>query len=1691
MRRLSSGITVLLLSATSLFAAKLPNVDAFGQSRGKGVPNSAVAERARNLVKPGSRIQVEPRLGVPTVLWAGTATPAELVAGSTVVSPNDRAEVAAARGQMQRFANVYGLRNDDVASAVVADVHNTGRGPIIVKFRQEVDGVEIFREEMNVLMNRQYELVALGGYITSVDTPPARNGQLGFTLDERNAAVNAVQDLTLAGLTSSQLVQTGSKDGYDYYTTATTPDLQLEEPIRTKKVYFHLAEGLEPAYYVEVAVRQGAREYELSTNDGEQIGRAYYSYVISAIDGRVLFRNNLTADSQAPGANVGTSPNTYSFRVWADPATGMPLDGPFGNSVHPKVVATPDGLQPPYIAPSDLTVTNYPFSMNDPWLPASSVETVGNNADAYVDVASPDGYGPVGAPSSASTADFRAQATGTNEFLHTFDPTLPLTSAEQRQGAIQQLFYNVNFLHDWFYDSGFTETGRNAQASNFGRGGVEGDSMRAEAQDSSGTNNANMSTPADGGRPRMQMYVFTSNGQKYLDVVSPANIAGKRTIGTAAFGPQSFDLTNEIIQAQMGAAPSCTFANAAAITGKFVMVDYGTGSCFSASMNNAIAAGAAGYILVFGSAGNPNQVANVGGTNAAFTFPWTCISWNGGAGIKTEIAAAHTVMAHIYRESPVARDGSIDNAVVFHEWGHYLSNRQIGNANGLINNQARSMGEGWSDFVSMLLLVRAEDASVASNPNFSGVYPSGTYVTGGTGDTWAPNGNGAYFGIRRYPYSTDMTKNPLTFKHITNGIALPAGPPVSFGAAGTSNSEVHSAGEVWAETLWECYAALLRDTQGTSPRFTFDEAQSRMKMYLVASLKLTPVEPTYTEARDAVLAAAFANDYVDYTEFLQAFAKRGMGVDAVSPDRWSTTHAGTVESFDATPELLLVSSSVDDSVASCDHDGILDASDVGHLNVTLRNVGTSTLTGTTGTVTSTTAGVSFPNGNTIVFPTSTPRGTTTGSIVVALDPSVTGVQQLDFHVTYTDPQFSAPRSIDVSHHGNSTVTASYTRTDDVEAPSAWIVSSNPALGAVDQWYRYEVSTMAHQWQILDPNLAADEYLTSPVMTVDGSGSVNLQFDHSFSFEFDVNGNYDGGVVEMSVNGGAWTNISTAPYNGTITNYTGNLNPLGGRAAFVKTGSGHVSLTAAVAPGSTVRFRFRFGADSAGGARGWIVDNMAVSGVVETPFAGYVADVACQLASATSLTSSANPAPAGTSVTLTATVSGGGVPTGTVTFFDGTTSLGSSSLSSGVATYSTSGFSIGSHTLTAQYSGDTRLAGSASSNLYQTISAATTTTSLTMTGTTTFGRPQTFVATVVATSGSASGSVVFKDNGSTIATVALSSGTASLTTTSLAVGPHSIVAMYGGNASYGGSTSTAVTFAINTAKTDLTGEGRSDIVLQNSSTSAVAAWNMNGSTITAGSNIATPTSDWKVVATGDLEGDGHADIILQNSSTGAIAEWRMNGLSMISGANVTIPVAMQRVVGTYDFNHDGKADIIVQNVTTGSVAEWQMNGATIAAAQVIATPNMAQRAIATGNIGGDAIVFQNTNTGDVSRWLIDGFTLTAGKVIGTAAAARLIATGDFNVDGVDDLLFQADTNTNAVSVWRLNAAGDITSAIAFATPISTQKVLGTGDYDGDGRAEVLLQNSSNNTVSMWQTDGTTLLSGVIVSTPAAGWKPIVN
>src|SRR5262249_32136716 len=148
------------------------------------------------------------------------------------------------------------------------------------------------------------------------------------------------------------------------------------------------------------------------------------------------------------------------------------------------------------------------------------------------------------------------------------------------------------------------------------------------------------------------------------------------------------------------------FTNAAALSGKIAFIDRGT-CAFTTKVKNAQVNGAIGAIIA-NNAGT--GIFDMSGTDATITIPSLFVSQADGNAIRTQLGAG--VNANLFRAAAVDRDGTIDNTIVAHEWGHSISNRLIGNANGLNNNQGGGMGEGWSDFHAMLMVVRAEDALV-------------------------------------------------------------------------------------------------------------------------------------------------------------------------------------------------------------------------------------------------------------------------------------------------------------------------------------------------------------------------------------------------------------------------------------------------------------------------------------------------------------------------------------------------------------------------------------------------------------------------------------------------------------------------------------------------------------------------------------------------------------------------------------------------------------------------------------------------------------------------------------------------------------------------------------------------------------------------------------------------------------------
>ena len=1055
---------------------------------------------------------------------------------------------------------------DPLANPTIENLQIYGGGAVVAQLSQHIDGIEIFRAGLSVILDKSLKPLLVNG--TPISHRPVAD--VAFSLSMEKAIGNAVSKMI--GVAPAAVSALGQpKDAYSKFAVALDPThRKLVRSARAKRVWWD-GKRLRAAYYVELAI-----------GDVDETDSAMKSFVVTAGDGEVVYEHDLVAN------------DTFEYKVWAESSgTFVPWAGPHGSMLTPHPTGTIDSTVVTAKDQTLVTIASSPFSKSDPWLPAAATTTDGNNVSAYADLVSPDGF---------EGADVRPELTGTKQFAFTYDPTLnPNANQTNIKAVTTQLFYVMNFMHDWFYDAGFDEAARNHQEDNFGRGGNAGDQLFVEAQDYSGRNNANAATPADGGNPRIQMFLFNGQGSSTITITEPSSIAGVVVNRAAQFGPSNFDVTQPVVLVDDAGGTKtdgceAPFVNAATLKGKIALVDRGT--CpFTDKVLNAEAAGAVGVIIVNNTATGGAPV--IGATEGtAVKTPTLGISLADGEKIKAALATG-TVTVNMKRATALDRDGGLDTAISSHEWGHVLSNRLISNGNGLRNTQGGGMGEGWSDFVALMTIVRSSDIAAQETANWGGIYPVGGWVYG------VGSGSGSYFGIRRYPYSADLTKNPLTFKHIQNGTALPKDIPISFGEDGRYNAEVHATGEVWSSMLWQCYVGLLRD----KPRLSYEEATTRMKKYLVAGLKATPRDPTIIEARDALLTAMYAADQADFKLCAKGFAERGAGTGAKGPAYTSSNNVGVTESFVTGGDFEVVELSIAEGT-SCDNDGVLDNGETGTLTLKLRNVGTDDVAATTGTLTSKSGKFSFADGGKIAIPAFKPFETVEAKVEVTLN-NADAVSKQDIDIALDSPGLAVPRTVTatlplVVDYDSAPATSA---TDDVEAAdTTWTKN-----GAATSGWKLVREGINQRWGIIGTESISDRSLTSPPLTVSADQPFTMSFTHRHSFEQSRGQNFDGGVVEISVDDGkTWKDIGDAAYTGTLTNRD-NANVLAGRKAFVFRSAGYpafvpVKLDLGTAyAGQTVKVRFRFGSDEGTASPGWDVDDIAFTGITNTPFTSRVAD----------------------------------------------------------------------------------------------------------------------------------------------------------------------------------------------------------------------------------------------------------------------------------------------------------------------------------------------------------------------------------------------------------------------------------------------------------------------------------------------------
>ncbi len=491
--------------------------------------------------------------------------------------------------------------------------------------------------------------------------------------------------------------------------------------------------------------------------------------------------------------------------------------------------------------------------------------TKGNNVDAYEDTNA----------SNSPTGGNAARVYG--EDNHEFDFTLDLNvdPLTQQDPIITNLFYWNNIMHDVMYQYGFDEPAGNFQEVNMGRGGSESDYVRAEAQDGSGTNNANFSTPPDGSNPRMQMYLWDPVAGDSLDVNAPENIVGDYIMVLASFGGSlGSPVTGDVVEVDDGSGnPSLgcgTLINNGAINGNIALVDRGTCQ-FGTKCLNAQNAGAIAVIVCNNVSGNPITMGG-GNDGNQVTIPAVMIREDDCATIRMELNNGLNVTMVESPNPPPDLDSDLDNGVIVHEYGHGISNRLTGGPGnvGCLNN-AEQMGEGWSDFFAIWLTTNVSDQH--DDPRGMGTYLLGEPVDGD--------------GIRPTPYSTSFSINPSTYGDITNTGLI---------------SQPHGIGYLWCTMIWDLNWALINAHGFDTDFYNSDGSAGNIiaLQLVIDGLKGQPCDPGFEDGRDAILAADETNNSGANTDIIwNVFARRGLGYSASQGDPDSRTDGS--EAFDLPP----------------------------------------------------------------------------------------------------------------------------------------------------------------------------------------------------------------------------------------------------------------------------------------------------------------------------------------------------------------------------------------------------------------------------------------------------------------------------------------------------------------------------------------------------------------------------------------------------------------------------------------------------------------------------------------------------------------------------------------------------------------------------------------------------------------------
>ncbi len=302
--------------------------------------------------------------------------------------------------------------------------------------------------------------------------------------------------------------------------------------------------------------------------------------------------------------------------------------------------------------------------------------------------------------------------------------------------------------------------------------------------------------------------------------------------------------------------------------------------------------------------------------------------------------------------------------------------------------------------------------------------------------------------------------------------------------------------------------------------------------------------------------------------------------------------------------------------------------------------------------------------------------------------------------------------------------------------------------------------------------------------------------------------------------------------------------------------------------------------------------------------------------------------------------------------------------------------------------------------------------------------------------------------------------------------------------------------------DLNGFGRSSLVFRNENDGRVfrVAYARGGTQNAANTVWNEDDLGWRIVEIGDFDGDGVSDLVWRNATTGALAIHYFEAGGIAEATRSVFynePRAEWKIVGTPDFDGDSKSDLLWRNDVTGEVWGMRMDGATIVSQGLLyRETNLDWRIVAVGDFSGtykrNQLLWHNQATGQVYLQSVQSagstFTVTGQMIYHEPNTAwSIVATGDFDRDGKTDILWRNEM-TGAVHAMLMDGGTIKSQATIYHEARPQWVIVGTGDYDGDYRSDILWRNTATGQVYRMRMDGLSIVEqGFVFTEPDLAWK----